>query len=82
MESRKDSLEYWMGSIDTQLKALNEKLDGAITTVKEKQQDHEERIDALETWKTSSTARTGVVAAGTALAAPPFIKWFLDLFGG
>ena len=82
MESRKDSLEYWMGSIDATLKGLDTKLDTAIQSVQDKQKDHEERLEKLEEWKVANTARTGVVAAGTALTAPPFLKWLLDFFGG
>ena len=71
-----------MGSIDASLQNLSNKLDDAINNTKEKQTDHEHRIGTLEDWKTSSTARTGAVAVGTALTVPPLIKWLLDTIGG
>jgi hypothetical protein len=82
MDVNKDSLEYWMGSIDVGLKALNTKLDDAIANNVKRTDNIEERVEDLETWKIKSNARTGVIAGGTALAAPPFIKWVLDIFGG
>lgn len=74
-----------MGSIDATLKAMDEKLDTTAKGVRQNQQEQAARIDVvegrvshLETWKTASNARTGAIAGGTALAAPPFIKWVLD----
>lgn len=69
---------YKLGAIEAKIDAA--KLEAASLRLEQSKQDA--RITSLETWKTANNARTGVIAAGTAISAPPLIKWFLDFFGG
>jgi hypothetical protein len=79
------SLGAFESTVLYKLGAIEAKIDAAkveAASIKSEQAHQADRLAALETWKTASNARTGVIAGGTALAAPPFIKWVLDLFGG
>lgn len=79
------SLGSFESTVLYKLGAIEAKLDLAkleAIQLREAQATQAVRLTNLETWKTKSDARTGVIAGGTALAAPPFIKWLFDLFGG
>jgi hypothetical protein len=60
MEPRKESLEYWMGSIDTTLKEIDRKL----TAASERFDEHERRLNVLEKFKTQILTIVAVVSAG------------------
>jgi hypothetical protein len=69
---------YKLGAIEAKIDTAKAEAAG----IKAEQIDHHHRLTNLEAAKIKNDARTGVIAAGTALSAPPLIKWFLDFFGG